>query len=483
VIALGTLGRLYRIDGPPFGYHWCRQYDTAAIARNFAEGAMNPLYPQIDWRGDSPGYVESEFPAYTYLVALLYRTFGIHEWLGRALNVAFYALSALLLFRLARLLLDEWTAAAAVFFYSVAPLSVYFTRSLQPDALMCLASLAGLYFFLRWTEGSRLRDLVLSGLGVTLAILIKPFTVYVALPLGYLAWRKGGWRLFAQKTLWVYAAAVIAGPLLWYVHAFSLWETYGNTLFRGYARLDVPALTDPFWPSFLRVLLLRVATLITTPAGLVFLVAGLAAGAPRGNRVLYWWAAGFGLSVLLVNEANFDHEYYQLPIVFAASIWMAQGARTLVERRWLSRWTVAALCLCAVGLSAWRLRDWYAIEPPERDAVRFGKRVADLTEPAALVAFVELGDDPRRGEWFQYRFAPGEYLMYIPLQLYLSHRKGWSLGGVSVELVEKLRERGARYLATPYPEMISADPALVAWLESRYTVVEKTPRWAIYRLR
>jgi hypothetical protein len=73
--------------------------------------------------------------------------------------------------------------------------------------------------------------------------------------------------------------------------------------------------------------------------------------------------------------------------------------------------------------------------------------------------------------------------MYIPLQLYLSHRKGWSLGGVSVELIEKLRERGARYLATPYPEMISADPALVAWLESRYTVVEKTPRWAIYRLR
>ena|SRR5688572_13538457 len=128
VITLGSLGRIYRIDAPPFDYHWIRQYDTAAIARNFSEGAMNPLYPQVDWRGDSPGYVESEFPAYTYTVAVLYRIAGVHEWLGRALNIAIYALSAALLFRLASRLMTERTAPLAVFFYSVLPLSVFLDR-------------------------------------------------------------------------------------------------------------------------------------------------------------------------------------------------------------------------------------------------------------------------------------------------------------------------------------------------------------------
>ena len=86
LVVLGGLARLWRIDGPPFGYHWIRQYDTAAIVRNFFDSGMSPWYPQVDWRGNSPGYVESELPAYTYLVALLYCIAGVHEWLGRALQ-------------------------------------------------------------------------------------------------------------------------------------------------------------------------------------------------------------------------------------------------------------------------------------------------------------------------------------------------------------------------------------------------------------
>ncbi|RKY58324.1 MAG: dolichyl-phosphate-mannose--protein mannosyltransferase, partial [Candidatus Latescibacterota bacterium] len=53
-----------------------RQADTAAIARNFYEEGMNPLYPRIDWRGRTEGYVESEFPLFSWLVALFYKLSG-----------------------------------------------------------------------------------------------------------------------------------------------------------------------------------------------------------------------------------------------------------------------------------------------------------------------------------------------------------------------------------------------------------------------
>src|SRR5262245_55842163 len=102
VIALGVAARCTHLTHPLLGHHCYRQYETAAIARNFAEGDMNLLLPQIDWGGETPGYVESEFPAYSYLVACLYRLFGPHESLARGVNVALYALSALLLFRLTR---------------------------------------------------------------------------------------------------------------------------------------------------------------------------------------------------------------------------------------------------------------------------------------------------------------------------------------------------------------------------------------------
>ena len=45
-IALGL--RLYKINTPLADWHSWRQVDTAAVARNFAEGDFNLLYPKYD---------------------------------------------------------------------------------------------------------------------------------------------------------------------------------------------------------------------------------------------------------------------------------------------------------------------------------------------------------------------------------------------------------------------------------------------------
>jgi len=40
--------RLYRINNPVADWHSWRQADTAAVARNFAQGRFNLLFPQSD---------------------------------------------------------------------------------------------------------------------------------------------------------------------------------------------------------------------------------------------------------------------------------------------------------------------------------------------------------------------------------------------------------------------------------------------------
>src|SRR5262249_34073900 len=78
----------------PFIDHWSwRQSDVAAIARNYLQGRFDFARPQIDWAGDQPGYVGTEFPILPFIAALLYKLFGAHEWIGRIEAVILFAIS------------------------------------------------------------------------------------------------------------------------------------------------------------------------------------------------------------------------------------------------------------------------------------------------------------------------------------------------------------------------------------------------------
>jgi hypothetical protein len=488
IVFCGVLSRLYLIDQPLLEYSGWRQCDTAAVARNFYEESMNILYPRVDWRGTSPGYVQSEFPIYAFLVAILYRVFGVHEFLGRVLNVGLYVLSAVLLFRLVRRLFGERIALLSVFFYSFVPLSFLFTRRFYSDPLMALGSLAGVYYFWVWTEKGRWPPLALSALAVCVAVLIKPISLYLGIPLLYLSYRKFGWRLFRLPILWLFAVAVFIPSLIWYAHAANLWEAYGNSFYVAYLKLGFPALTDRFWLSLGKRLLLRLIFEMASPAGLLFLLVGFFTAPPQRNYLAHWWAAGFAVTILLWPRGHTGHDYYQLPLVFLTAAWMAYGAVILWEKkvvsRRFSRPLVTVLCLSVLGLSAWQLRDMMTIPEHEWVHLAFAERVEKLTEPGAPMIFARSRPDFTPPEFLQHRTAQGEYLHCDPMDFYLSHRKGWSIDQTMAtpEFLETLRRRGAKYFATFDQEIFKRHPELKTALERSYIPLEVTPQWAIYRL-
>ena len=377
LLVAGGLARLYHIDTPLVGWHHYRHNDNAGLARNFYEGRMNIFYPQVDWRGSSPGYAEAEFQLYNFSVALLYCVFGVQEWLGRAVNILVYLLSALLLFHFARRLMDETSAFLAVLFYSFSPLVFYFTRSFQGDPLMALGSLAAVHFFWVWTEERRAAALVISALGLTSAALFKPPSLYLGLPLLYLAHRQFGWRLFRKPVLWLYAAAIILPVVFWYHHAYSLWEVYGNT-FGILARPTVLGLwglypLDERWILLPVSLARRLTFEMTTPVGLPLMLLGLSVPFRGRTRLLIWWVVGFAAYVALVPRGHSGHDYYQLPIVFVVAIFMARGLRHLQSKVSLPPVLVGVVLLSILAFSAWHLRKMFSVRDAHWDDVRFGE--------------------------------------------------------------------------------------------------------------
>src|SRR5215831_3796490 len=147
VIAIFAVGVRFILIDQPFIDHWSwRQSDVAAIARNYLQGRFDFARPQIDWAGDQPGYVGTEFPILPFIAALLYKLFGAHEWIGRIQAVILFAISLPFFFFLVRNISGEIAAIWSLFFYSFAPLGIIASRCFMPDTPSLALSIVALYF-------------------------------------------------------------------------------------------------------------------------------------------------------------------------------------------------------------------------------------------------------------------------------------------------------------------------------------------------
>jgi len=208
-----------------------RECDIAAIARNYYREGMNLFYPRIDWRGDGPGYAEMEFPLYPWLIAVLYKLFGFHEFLGRLLVFVFSLITLGLFFQLARSLLPPFGALAASLFFVLSPLVVGISHSLQPEGLMLLCYILAVYAFIRWLDDERSWHYYSLALGATaLAILAKATAAHIGLFFAALVLGRMGVGALRRPRIWVFGVVSLLPALLWYAHARHFWLTYGNSL-------------------------------------------------------------------------------------------------------------------------------------------------------------------------------------------------------------------------------------------------------------
>jgi Dolichyl-phosphate-mannose-protein mannosyltransferase len=478
LIATGLFALGVRVIGigQPFVDEWSwRQADVATIAENFYRHRFNLFYPQINWAGSAPGYVGTEFPLVPFLAAALYLVFGVQDWIGRAISLAFFAGSLPFFHLLVRRVATDRAALCGVAIYAVAPLGVFASRAFMPDIASLSLSIAAVSVFAgAMARPHRPRLLIASGVLMSFAILVKAPAIVIGVPLLALAWERYGGRLVFRRDLWLCAALALVVPAAWYSHAYLISVSHYPYHFFGEPGIGV--VSADRYLSIARATARQGLTLPVT----VLMLAGTVLAWRTRARVFVWWLLAVVVFTVAVGEGSTTHPWYQLPLVpIAAALGglAADRAWIALSRRAGPRLAsaVVGVCAVAVALIAYvQVRPWY--EPWAEPLRAAGREIGRISPPGALVIVADGGD---------------------PTALYYSGRRGWhALHGrvwgapadgdeqKAIRQLEALRAEGAGYLAfTRYTAWwLDRYPLLRRHLETRYRRVRDTTDYVIFDL-
>ncbi len=215
LIILGVLIRLPLLPAPlTYASDIWRQADTASIAHNMIGNLRGILYPQIDWGGTGPGYVETEFQLYTLLVSLLYRLFGEQLWLGRLVSLLFTLPTLLVFSLLADRVLKRPAAHWALAFFVLAPLYIRYSVAYMPDATVLFFYITALYLFCRWLDRQTFVTLLCAACATALAILVKPTSIHILLIFLLMTIHRHGWRVLKRRDIWAGVLLIVLPALL-----------------------------------------------------------------------------------------------------------------------------------------------------------------------------------------------------------------------------------------------------------------------------
>jgi hypothetical protein len=443
LVAAGALLaiRLFHLSGPLDLPHAWRQAETAAYTRAFHEHGIDLFHPTVTWLG--PGGVHAfEFPLAQAASALLYRAFGEDVLWDRLVALASFVGSAGFLFAIARRLSSPPTAAIATLVYLAMPLGQFFSRAAQVDFTAVFFSHAMLWALLRAASGEGRRWLVAGAAAAAAAFLVKAhYAFYLALPLAVFAAprvplrRAGPWLLAAAVPIalflaWRHHAGVLnhSGPVFPHIppgapptDTMSEWEFYLGTWAQ---RLD-PA----EWLHLAR----RVANEVFGWIGLALFAVGALARPAAGEHLgaMRAWLAGAVGFVLLFFNANLVHDYYQIPLLAPAALFVARGVVALAARA--PRWRFAAAAALVVALSlenvAWAESSHYYVPCPLING--YGPAIGATTPPGSVVVIA------------------GNDLAYSdPSMLYGARRQGWNVltRKLTPALLSSLASHGATHL-------------------------------------
>jgi len=476
IIVLGLTLRLYHVRSPILDHPGWRQGDESAIARNFATLQNNIFYPQTDYDGPPPNYVELELQIVPYLAAQTYRMFGIHESFGRLFTIAFSLATVLALYALAYELFSRRAALLAALFFAVAPGAVYYGRTFTPESAMLFFSTGLLVFWWRWTARRRWPDFAAAvGMGA-LAWLSKPPALVVAAPLLAMTLCAGRRRAYLDVWLYVFIGSTLVPFFVYFGHVARIaeWHWASGITSKHVLPALRAALSSPtsFGSSLQRALgLLRMlSTTILGPALFGLTLIGLFA-LPRDRLMRErGWIFGAWLGALatygfvVVNVERVDY-YLILFVPFAALL--AAGA---VDNLWRYLWPTSAIPassragLALAGLiivytNMLEIHPYYSWSRPVYSAAK------ELHAKLAPGALVVMGH-------------------YDPAVLYTIGHKGWQEDALawSVHDMTSAIAKGGRYFIAVEVPRFKANPPLYRFMQ-RYRRVPVSSGWQVYDTR
>lgn len=238
-IIAGAVFYVPYLSNLPTGIHTWAQCDRLALAINYYDYGFHFLTPRTYSLSSIGGITGVEFPLQAYLAALGGLVFGRGSivTLFRLLDVAMTVLGFFYLFRLIYERTGHFVAGLLPgAFLLASPFFAFYAGNFLPDPFSLSLSFVGFYYWLRFFEDRRFRDLQVAVLVFALAGLVK---TTIALYFGAVVGITIGWAFLQPDLLQIHerrqflvTAALGAGFIVFFfLHNTSLNETYQSWLF------------------------------------------------------------------------------------------------------------------------------------------------------------------------------------------------------------------------------------------------------------
>ena len=463
VIIFAFLVRLYKISSPLLDWHSWRQADTASVSKVFIQQGINlfnPRYHDISSIQSGifnpQGYRMVEFPIFNAFHAIFFKAIPSigFEAEGRLVSIFCSLITAFFLYLIGNKFIGKFGGILSAFFFLFIPYNIYFTRVILPEPMAVTFLISSLWFFVRFIESDRYYRLIISAIFFALGMLIKPYTLFYSLPMIYLLLNKFKLKdIFKESKLFIKLLIFVDIVLI----PFFLWRTLINKHPEG-----IPFFTWAFNGDNIRfrqaywrwIYGERIGYLILGIWGLVPFTYGLLKTSKK-NLFNFYFLIGLLLYTLVVATASVRHDYYQIFLIPAIVLMLAQGVKHLWEDKhfnsYISKFLVIFSVIMMLGMGTYQVKEFYKINHPE--LIEAGKAVDRLAPKNALVVAPYNGDTAF---------------------LYQTGRWGWPELDDSIDNIIK---KGASF----YVSVNIGDKNTQAIMK-RFKVVEKTDKYVVVNL-
>lgn len=223
----------------PQSLHQYRQCDCLSLTLNYYQDGNNFFKPcihnQISENGKS-GSVAGEFPILYFLIAMLWKIFGYHEFIYRFVTFLIAFLGFFALYKTIEMILKDsvWAVGLSLLFFT-SPILVYYSNNFLTNMPSFSFSLIGWYFFARFYLNEKRKTLYISMVFFLLAGLLKIssligfiliFIIFITESLNIMKF-KGEEKIFKGflKNLYPFLI-VIVGNILWVIYVTKFTEKY-----------------------------------------------------------------------------------------------------------------------------------------------------------------------------------------------------------------------------------------------------------------
>jgi 4-amino-4-deoxy-L-arabinose transferase-like glycosyltransferase len=431
ILVLAALLRLYHLGGPVLDGMSVKQVYMANKARAIARPPFNLLRNDFDFLMDdgSREVLTEEAPLYTGLVAAAYSAFGEWSGFGQAWSILASVVALSAFYGLIRREFDARVAGVATLLFAICPLFIFYGRAFQADASMLACMLVTCLSYRRYLDGEGTRWLVLAAVVGAIGAVFKFYGLMVLVPLAFMAYRARGWRSWFTRETILTCGVVVTPVLAWTILVFTRTPNPANAgryfLWQMPELLAKPATYVRFFDRF--------AYKSCGPITGILIAIGTWAVATRRARIgpiLGWTVTGV-LFFFIMAPLIRRHDYYELMLLPAASVWAALGWQALVginPSRGVARLGLAVLLAAVVIHSPLVIRGQFEMD---EGLLVIAERVQELC-------------------------APGErFVIAGPVDgvdtIHASMREGWAwhdrpLASNWRQQVRHYRELGARYL-------------------------------------